>query len=262
MKAAFWAVIAAAAASAAAAAPACDDTWQRTVQARLGGAHGPDLGSAEWQAAVAHQLGLRDVPGPGGPAWCARVQQALDAARRAPVCRVRIAPGSIEGLTCRRAGLATLDLQLAALYQQARGKAGQERPPVLAAEQRGWQRGRNDCWKAGPAGEGDDARAACVADSYRQRILELQTRYRLVPVDATARWRCGDGSEVALSYFNTTEPPSLIAERGDQTSLMAQQPAASGTRYAGRNESVSEHQGEARVVWGWQAPELRCTRLP
>jgi uncharacterized protein len=262
MKPVLWAVIACAAASAAAAAaavPACDGAWQREVQARLGGVHGPDLGSAEWQAAVEHQLALRDTPERSSPAWCARVQQALDAARRAPVCRVRIAPGSIEGLTCRRASLATLDLQLAALYQQARAKAGTERPPVLAAEQRGWLRGRNDCWKAG---EGDDARAACVAESYRQRILELQTRYRLVPVDATARWRCSDGSEVVMSYFNATQPPSLIAERGDQTSLMTRQPAASGTRYAGRNESFSEHQGEARVVWGWQAPELRCTRLP
>jgi hypothetical protein len=43
---------------------------------------------------------------------------------------------------------------------------------------------------------------------------------------------------------------------------MTQQPAASGSRYQGRNESYWEHQGEARVVWGWQAPELRCLNTP
>lgn len=246
-------------AATAAASPACDAAWQREVQARLGGDHGPDLGSAEWQAAVSHQLGLGAEPARGSTAWCARVHKALEAARRAPVCRLRIAPGSIEGLTCRRAGLATLDLRLAALYDQARQRAIREHPPRLAAEQRGWQRGRNDCWKAG---EGDDPRAACVDESYRRRILELQTRYRLVPVDFTARWRCDDGSEVVVHGFNTTEPPSLVAERGDETSLMSQQPAASGARYVGRNESLWEHQGEARVVWGWQAPEIRCRKSP
>lgn len=59
-----------------------------------------------------------------------------------------------------------------------------------------------------------------------------------------------------------TDPPTLIAERGDQTSPMCAQPAASGAKYQGRNESFWEHQGEARVTWGYGAPEMRCVRLP
>ncbi|MFG6464202.1 MliC family protein [Roseateles sp. DXS20W] len=240
-----------------AAPPACDARWQRDVQARLGGdGHGPDQGSVEWQRVVEHQLGLRDLPARGTPAWCVRVQQALDEARRAPSCRTRQARGSVEALVCERAGLALLDARVAQAFAAAKRQAVNEHPPLLAAEQHGWQRERHDCWKAGPDAE---ARAACVRESSARRLLELQARYRLVPVSATARWRCDDGSEVAVSFFNATEPPSLIAERGDQTSLMTQQPGASGSRYQGRNESYWEHQGEARVVWGWQAPEQRCT---
>lgn len=249
-----------------AASPGCDARWQRDVQARLGGGdHGPDLGSAEWQGAVEHQLGLRDLPARDTPAWCARVQQALDDARRAPTCRTRQVRGSVEALVCERAGLALLDARVAQAYAAAARQAAHERPPVLAAEQRGWQRERHDCWKAGPdatSAVDTEARAACVRETSARRLLELQARYRLVPVSATARWRCEDGSEVAVTVFNATEPPSLIAERGDQRSLMTQQPAASGSRYAGRNESYWEHQGEARVTWGWQAPELRCASVP
>lgn len=247
-------------------AASCDARWRAAVQARLspGDAHGPDLGSAEWQGAVEHQLGLRGspaLPERGSPAWCRRVQQRLDEARRAPVCRQRQHAGSIEALTCSHAALALLDARLERLYAAARKKATNEHPPVLAAEQHGWQRGRNECWKAGPdpsSATDQAARVSCVRESYERRILELQANYRLVPALPAVRWRCSDASELVLTHFPSTQPPSLIAERGDQTSLMTQQVAASGTRYVGRNESFWEHQGEARVVWGWQAPELVC----
>lgn len=256
MKSRLGAILICLSAQALAARPSCDARWQRDVQARLGGdGHGPDLGSDEWQGAVEHELGLRGLPTRGTPAWCARVQQALDEARRAPTCRTRQVRGDVEALVCDRAGLALLDARVAQAFSAAQKRAANERPPRLAAEQHGWRRERHDCWKAGADNE---ARAACVRESSARRLLELQARYRLVPVSATARWRCDDGSEVAVSFFNATEPPSLIAERGDQTSLMTQQPAASGSRYEGRNERYWEHQGEATVVWGWQAPALRC----
>lgn len=252
------------------AAPSCDARWQAAVQAQLAPAdgHGPDLGSPEWQGAVEQQLGLSgtpQLPERGSPAWCRRVQQQLDTTRRAPTCRKRPEAGSIEQLVCQHARLRLLDVQLAALYSAAQKKAVNERPPVLAAEQHGWQRGRNECWKAGPdASNAADlaARVPCVRESYERRILELQVRYQLVPANKPLAWRCSDGSEVVVRHFPSTKPPSLMAERGDQTSLMTQQTAASGTRYVGRNESLWEHQGEARVVWGWQAPEIVCKPVP
>jgi len=168
----------------------------------------------------------------------------------------RKANGDIEKMICADPELGALDRTLAVVYSAALRKAANERPPVLKAEQRGWIKGRNDCWKAAD-------RQLCAVESYRLRIAELQARYRLIPVSASATYICGGDprNEVIASFFQT-DPPSLIAERGDSVSLMFQQPAASGTRYLGRNESLWEHQGEATVVWGYGAPEMRCQKKP
>lgn len=164
--------------------------------------------------------------------------------------------GSIPALVCDDAELSALDRQLTEVYAAARTKASNEHPPRFKAEQRGWIKGRNDCWKS------TDLRG-CVAESYRLRITELQARYRLVPHTGPFTFVCDDqpGSEVIVNFF-ATEPPTLIAERGDSVSLMYRQPSASGTRYQGRNESFWEHQGEATVVWGYEAAEMRCRKMP
>ena len=60
--------------------------------------------------------------------------------------------------------------------------------------------------------------------------------------------------------FFQTDPPTLIAERGDQVSLMYLQPSASGSKYQGRNESFWEHQNEARVTWGYGSPAMHCQK--
>ncbi len=62
--------------------------------------------------------------------------------------------------------------------------------------------------------------------------------------------------------FFPTDLPTLYAERGDSVSLMFLQPSASGTKYQGRNETFWEHQGEAKVTWGYVAPEMHCKKLP
>jgi uncharacterized protein len=162
------------------------------------------------------------------------------------------AEGTVEETICADDELAALDNELAAVYAAAARKATNENPPVLKAEQRGWIKGRNDCWKS------DDPRA-CVADTYRLRIAELQARYRLVPEKGPVWYVCdGDPrNEVVVRYFKT-DPPTLIAERGDQVSLMVAQSSASGAKYQGRNETFWEHRGEATVVWGYEAPEMRC----
>jgi uncharacterized protein len=162
--------------------------------------------------------------------------------------------GSIEEMVCKDKNLSALDRKLAEVYAAALKKAANEHPPVLKAEQRGWIKGRNDCWKS-------KDRRTCVADNYRLRITELQAKYRLVPATGPVTWACdGDPkNEVVVTFFKT-DPPTLIAERGDQVSLMYLQPAASGVRYQGPNESYWEHQGEATITWGYGAPEMRCTK--
>ncbi len=168
----------------------------------------------------------------------------------------KVQKGSIEELICEDEKLSELDRKMAAVYGEAAKKAINEHPPVLKAEQRGWIKGRNDCWKS-------TDRRECVDQSYRRRIAELQARYRLVPADGPFWYSCdGDPrNEVVVTFFKT-DPPTLEAERGDQVSLMYLEPSGSGSKYQGRNESFWEHQGEATIVWGYGSPKMRCSKRP
>ena len=164
------------------------------------------------------------------------------------------ASGSIEEMVCEDAELSALDRKLAGVYAAASKIAVDERPPVLKSEQRGWIKGRNDCWKSQSPRE-------CTASAYRLRIAELQARYRLVPPKGPFWYFCNGNprDEVVVTFFQT-DPPTLIAERGDRVSLMYLQPSGSGSKYEGRNESFWEHHGEAVVVWGYGSPEMRCKK--
>jgi uncharacterized protein len=166
----------------------------------------------------------------------------------------KAAAGSIQALICRDRGLSKLDRTLADVYSAAERKARNERPPTLRAEQRGWIKGRDECWKS------DDKRA-CVTKAYKRRIAELQARYRLIPGTGPVVFACNGSraNEIVVTYFQT-DPPTLIAERGDGVSLMYLEPSGSGAKYRGRNETLWEHQGEALVTWGHGAPEMKCKK--
>ena len=168
----------------------------------------------------------------------------------------KVESGSIEEMVCKDDALGALDRKLADVFAAAAAKATNEHPPVLKAEQRGWIKGRDECWKS-------DDRRACVETEYRRRTAELQARYRLVAGKGPFTYACkgGSGGEVVVSFFET-DPPTAVAEYGDAVSLMYAEPAASGTKYVGRNETFREHQGEATVVWGYEAPEMKCARNP
>ena len=162
--------------------------------------------------------------------------------------------GSIEAMVCADEPLAALDHQLAGVYRQASQKARNEQPPQLKATQRGWIKGRNDCWKS------SDVRT-CVHDNYQLRIAELQARYQLLAGTGPVIYSCsgGSGGEVIATFYPTV-PATLVAEYGDSTSLMYQQPSGSGSKYQGQNETFWEHQGEARVTWGYNTVEMRCKK--
>ena len=160
--------------------------------------------------------------------------------------------GSVEAMVCADEDLARLDRDLAMVYIQAIEKVGETQSDSLRAEQRGWIKGRDDCWKSAD-------KRSCVRQQYTLRTAELQARYHLVLTTGPVTFRCDDVAETVLyvTYF-ATDPPTLVAERGTDTSLMYLQPSASGSRYVGRNESLWEHQGEALVSWGYDTPEMRC----
>jgi membrane-bound inhibitor of C-type lysozyme len=69
----------------------------------------------------------------------------------------------------------------------------------------------------------------------------------------------GDPRNEVIATFFQTDPPTVIAERGDRVSLMYLQPSGSGAKYQGRNESLWEKAGEALITWGYGTKEMRCT---
>jgi uncharacterized protein len=164
----------------------------------------------------------------------------------------KVEASSIEEMVCKDDELSRLDRELAGVYAAAQKKAVNEHPTLLKAEQRGWVKGRNDCWK------GKDKRQ-CVADNYRLRTAELQARYRLLEGKGPFTYTCdGDERNEVIVMFFATNPPTLQAERGDSVSLMYQYPTASGTLYQGRNEIFREHQGIAAITWGYGEKEMQC----
>lgn len=265
----------------------CQPEWLASVAAVIptddGHGHGPDIGSDEWKSVVEFRLGLRgraDVPARNDPAWCALVDRlvrgkpaplATDTATAAgpsfPCAGVR--PGSVEALVCADPELAALDRALDAVYAAATARANAQHPPALKAEQRGWVKGRDECWKS-------PDQPGCVRRSYLLRIAELEARYGLAAGDGPYRYVCGTSpaDEVVVTFF-ATDPPTLMAERGDQVSLMYRRegdavlsaPAAGPVTYRGRNEWLRLPDGrgasggpsdEVVLVWGHEAPELRC----
>lgn len=156
---------------------------------------------------------------------------------------------SIEQLICKDKGLASLDQQMAEVFKAASetGKAQQDR--YFKARQRGWIKGRNDCWKA------DDKRA-CTEESYLRQIAELQARYALVPGRGPVTYIC-DGSEVIATYYET-DPATAVANYNNEEKLLFVEPAASGARYRGPGISIWEHQGEAKITWGMDRPQMLC----
>ncbi|HYQ51282.1 MAG TPA: MliC family protein [Pseudomonas sp.] len=158
---------------------------------------------------------------------------------------------SVEGLICKSEDLSSLDRKLAATYGAALKKAG-SRANTLKAEQRGWIKGRNECWKA-------DDKEACLRDNYNQRTVELQAGYALVESKGPVIFDCGANGSISATFFQT-DPPSINATYKEQHSLMVAVPSGSGMNYKGQNESFWEHQGEAAVTWGYGAKEMICKR--
>ena len=166
----------------------------------------------------------------------------------------KVEVGSIEETICKDPALSALDRKMAEVYKEAEKKAVNENPPVLKAEQRGWIKGRNDCWKS------DDVKE-CIKLNYTLRIAELEARYALVSSTGPFFYACANNpsSEVIMTFYET-DPATLVAEYGDSTSLMYIEPSGSGSKYQGRNESVWIKGNEARVKWGVVSQTMNCKK--
>lgn len=113
------------------------------------------------------------------------------------------AKGAAETLICKDAELAALDNELAALYPKAIAAFSPEQQKTERAIQRGWLKGRNDCWKAG------DLRQ-CVKDSYQLRITELQIKGGQLMVPAPVNYLCGKHITLSTYFYNEAKRPAAV----------------------------------------------------
>lgn len=192
------------------------------------------------------------------------------AARSAgPAFACAAAQSAVERLICKDSALAALDRQLDAAYRSALAQATAPLARQLRAQQRGWVKGRDDCWKA----EGRptwitatwtvDTVRGCVEAQYRLRTSELQAVWRLRP-PRTLSHACADNptNEVVTHLFDT-DPPTIRLERGDRTATLWQVGDAGAGRYEGGN--VVLELGPAGLALTWldtgtgTTEQLRCT---
>lgn len=138
---------------------------------------------------------------------------------------------SAEEVVCAVPDLAGLDLRLAERYAAAVAAAGaldagaRNALDVLRATQRGWIKGRDECWKAADL-------VPCVRDAYLTREAELVGLWMLEEPTSVRFWICNEeaSNEVVTTFFDT-ERPSVRIERGDRVSVGVLSEGHTGERY-------------------------------
>lgn len=172
------------------------------------------------------------APTPSAPA------AATDATLQPPSFDCAKAKSESEKLVCGDARLAALDRQLAALYKRV-----QTSPDELdiAAEQRGWVKGRDACWQAVD-------RHRCLIESYQTRIVELNIGSGGVPAPTPVHYQCDDASKpVSVVFYNELDPQAAVVSLGKDQAIVFPAQAASGSRYTREGVEFWEHQGEATL---------------
>ncbi len=137
---------------------------------------------------------------------------------------------------CANDDLAELDLELTRLYGLALHgpHMAPERESELKATQRGWIKGRDECWKS------DIGLEACVADSYATRIHEIRQGYADARGDDGAGISLGpfavacEGFDAGISavYVNSGKPLVSLMWK-DMIVTLPQVISGSGAKYEG-----------------------------
>lgn len=154
------------------------------------------------------------------------------------------AHSAAEQLVCQDAGLAALDNELAALYPKAMNQLSAEQQKTEKAMQRGWIKGRNECWKE------SDSRQ-CVEESYQLRITELQIKGAQLRVPSPVDYQCDGGIRLSTYFYNEAKRPAAVinlSEGAQQSQVLAfEAPSASDARYEGQNLTLLTKGNEARL---------------
>lgn len=195
---------------------------------------GKDTGSFTRLALIAAAL--------AAPAASTTSEPGFDCAR---------ASGQVEQLICADTALAALDRKLGETYRIAQEHYPNDELPTLKTEQRGWIKGRNDCWKAAHIN-------ACVTQAYQTRIVELQISSGQLSAPTAVAYDCGDPDKTPLfaAFYKDADPASVVLTSGNDQVIAFIAPSGSGARYATEGLEFWEHHGEATV--NWFGAELKC----
>ena len=166
------------------------------------------------------------------------------------------------------AGLAALDQGLQQAYRQALAQARGPARQALVVEQRGWARGRADCWKADgqttwiTAHWTEDTVLGCARAQTRLRTAELQALWRLRPPHTVAHACQGQAAnELVVNAFDT-DPPALRVECGDRVATLWQVGAPEVGLFEGANVSLRRQGAGWLVDWldtrSGQTESLEC----
>lgn len=158
---------------------------------------------------------------------------AAPAAALAPSFDCSKAQSSAEEAVCASDALAEMGLELARLYHAAVNGPNMdaERLKTLKATQRGWIKGRDDCWKS------DMGVEACTANEYAFRIYDLRQGYSDARAEDGASlgpfpYVC-EGLDVPLSAaFVNTAAPMVALRWGENAAVLPLVEAGSGAKYA------------------------------
>jgi uncharacterized protein len=186
----------------------------------------------------------------------------------APTFNCAKAQGEVEKLICSDPALAALDRKLDSVYKAASAEASGKLATQLREEQRGWVKGRNECWKANGQQTWITATwtvntvKGCVDAQYRLRTSELQAVWRLLP-PKTVSYACQNNpaNEVVANFFDS-DPATMRLERGDRTKTMWRVGDPSAGKYEGQNVSILQQGSELKVSWldtdTGKTDELQC----
>lgn len=143
------------------------------------------------------------------------------------------AESDAEVAICGSTALSQLDVEVSRLYGLALAGPNMtdERASELKALQRGWIKGRDECWKASGGLE------TCIAAAYGMRIDALRTGYADARVGEGASsgpfaYACDGLGALVSAVFVMGEAPLVSLRWRDVEVVLPQVPAASGTKYA------------------------------
>jgi len=158
--------------------------------------------------------------------------------------------GKEEAQVCAHPGSTEAEGLVYALYRSALEKVDEGNKKQVQEEHTKWWEGVKKC-------AGSNQMGSCISNAYGTRMLELQTKYKLVKTTGPVNYTCADKSKLQATFFDTT-PKSMVAQRGDQKLLLRGEPTGSGIAYGNRQDEFKEHQGKITLKWGVNAKEISC----